>query len=584
MSWLLNLSRMVDMIQVCTPWRLFIPATICAFLAQPANATEPAGQWQEKTEIVWDAGAAKLVRRSFRVFDPHPELGLEFHWLPETESSKQTGAISGAGELIWYRKGASPYDRASRFSTYKGSLKDGLPDGWGTLSMRSGLTYEGAWKSGRMHGFGSIEFETGERYQGNFVEGEPDGSGKYIGANGQIIDGSARKSKADGAVAAAGPGWPTLSLLGPSLPLGRVRSGQPKEVAQVSGPITMSLYIDRAKNNEFKEGGGELESFVYDQTDASGTVEIRLDAPKIMARWKGDGTITADGEAFTLDPNQFGPVFLVVDLINDGDRAAQIVGGYIDVAESATDREPYLEISSIDYFMAEAKLDPTFAFLNEGWGPVQNAKITYYFGKEPGGQTFVIDAGTFDQSKEVSTLPGFLASGLNVSGVTDGHFPCPSEDEIPNCLANLVQSGLFGQLGGAMFAEYTHVYTQVSGVIDYSWTDDRGSPQQRQSPISVKLPVLDFVIGPVAEYGAPEAVNRKLPVIKLALDRKDYRIPFSYRERLGAQQNKRFALTLDAEKSSHHLFRIVLQLADGSTVSTPPVDLLMFKPRAVQLY
>jgi hypothetical protein len=545
----------------------------------PASATAgpPAGQWQEKTESIWDGGEGRLVRRSFRVLDQHPELGLEFYWLPETESGNQTGAINGAGELIWCRKGASPYDRASRYSTYKGTLKDGLPDGWGTLSVRSGLTYEGAWKSGRMHGFGSIEYETGERYQGNFVEGEP--AGRCVASNDQIVDCGARKSKTSSAAAAGRP-----SLLGPSLTLGRVKSGQPEEVAQVSGPITMNLYIDRAKSNEFKESGGELESFVYNQTDASGTVEIRLDAPNIMARWKGDGTITADGEAFTLDPDQFGPVFLVVDIVNDGDRAAQIVGGYIDVAESATDREPYLEIASIEYFAVAAKLDPTFAFLNEGWGPVQNARITYYFGKEPGGQTFVIDAGTFDQSKEVSTLPGFLASGLNVSGVTDGHFPCASEDEIPNCLATLVQSGLFGQLGGAMFTEYTHVYTQVSGMIDYGWTDSQGRPQQRQSPISVKLPVLDFVIGPVAEYGAPEAVNRKLPAITLALDQQNYRIPFSYRARLGAQENKRFALTLDAEKSSHHVFRIVLQLADGSTVSTAPIDLLMFKPRAVQLY
>ena len=592
---------------------LVLPALL---VPASAIADPPAGQWQEKTEIIWDAGAAKFVRRSFRVFDPHPELALEFYWLPETEVGKQAGAITGSGELIWYRKGASPYDRASRQSTYTGSLKNGLPDGRGKLSLRSGLNYEGEWKEGRMEGEGSIEYETGKRYQGNFIAGEPDGSGKYIAANGQAVAGSEHTDVAVvpapeavfpssapvmaagagsisiepsvehyvAAAKAAGPVPLALFPVGQNLPFAPAAPKKPREVAQVSGPITMSLYIDRAKNNTFKEGGGELESFVYDQTSASGTVEIRLDAPKIMARWKGEGTITADGETFTLDPDQFGPVFLVVDVINDGDRAAQIVGGYIEVAESATDRQPYLEISSIDYFMAEAKLDPTFAFLNEGWGPVQNAKITYYFGKERGGQTFVIDAGTFDQSKEVSTLPGFLASGFNVSGVTDGHFPCPSEDEIPNCLAKLVQSGLFGQLSGAMFTEYTHVYTQVSGVIDYSWMDSQGSPQQRQSPISVKLPVLDFVIGPVAEYGAPEAVSRKLPAIKLAIDRQDYRIPFSYRERLGAQQDKRFALTLDAEKSSHHLFRIVLQLADGSTVSTPPIDLLMFKPRAVQLY
>jgi hypothetical protein len=592
-------------------------------LLVPASATAdpPAGQWQEKTEIVWDAGAAKFVRRSFRVFDPHPEFALEFYWLPETESGKQAGAISGAGELIWYRKGASPYDRASRHSTYRGSLKNGLPDGWGKLSLRSGLTYEGEWKEGRMEGEGSIEYETRERYQGNFVAGEPDGSGKYIAANGQVVAGSDLRSKIDVAVVpapeavfpssapvmaagsgsisieprvehyvaakAAGPVPLALFPVGQNLPFAPATPKQPTEVAQVPGPITMTLYVDRVKNNEFKEGNPEVDSFVYGQTDDAGTIAIRLDAPAIMARWKGDAPITADSDsAFLLDPNQFAPVFLVVDVVNDTNRDAQIVGGYVDVADSATDLQPYLEISGVNYFATEDAFDPAFNFLNEGWGPVQNAKITYSFGKEPqaGSQTFVIDAGTFDQSTEVSTLPGFIASGVNVSDLKKGPVPCPSEEELPNCLAKLVQSGLFGQLGGAMFAEYTHVYTQISGVMDYSWTDSQGSLQQKQSPISVKLPVLEFVIGAGVEYGAPSAVDRKLPAIMLALDRQNYRLPFSYRGRLKAQQNLRFALTLDAEKSSHHLFKIVLQLADGSTVSTPPVDLLMFRSRAVQLY
>lgn len=602
--------------------RLF-QALLCVWpaLLVPANAAaEPTGKWQEKTEIIWEARANKFVRRSFRVLDTHPELALEFYWLPETQSGMQAGAITGSGELIWYRKGASPYDQASRHSTYKGNLKNGLPDGWGKLSLRSGLIYMGEWKEGRIEGKGSIEYATGERYQGNFVEGEPDGSGTYAAANGQLVAGNALRVRSAHAVVwgpdavplssapvtAAGAGSISVEpkakyyvaaadAAGP-IPFTLFPQGRPsasaaskmrRDVAQASDPITMTLYIDQVKNNEFKEGNPELDSFVYGQTDNAGTIAIRLNAPAIMARWKGDAPITADSESmFTLDPSQFAPVFLVVDVVNDTDRAAQIVGGYIDVADSASDLQPYLEISGIEYFSTEEKFDPTFNLLNEGWGAVQNAKITYSFGKEPqtGSQTFVIDVGTFDQSTEVSTVPGLVASGFNVSAVKNGHFPCASAEEVPNCLADLVQSGLFGQLGGTMSTDYTHVYTKISGVIDYSWTDSQGSLQQKQSPISVTLPVLEFDIGVAAEFGAPGAVERKLPSIMLALDRQNYRLPFSYRGRIGAQQNLRFALTLDAEKSSHHLFKIVLQLADGSTVSTPPVDLLMFRSRAVQLY
>jgi hypothetical protein len=132
-----------------------------------------------------------------------------------------------------------------------------------------------------------------------------------------------------------------------------------------------------------------------------------------------------------------------------------------------------------------------------------------------------------------------------------------------------------------MYTEFNHVYTQAEGAVDYGWTDSRGGKQQGRAPVSVKIPVLDFYIGPTAEYGAPGAVSRTLPALQLGLDRQNYRIPFAYREGLGAQANKRFAMTLDAEKSSRHRFRVVLEFADGTVTNSAPIDLLIFKPRVV---
>ena len=40
-----------------------------------------------------------------------------------------------------------------------------------------------------------------------------------------------------------------------------------------------------------------------------------------------------------------------------------------------------------------------------------------------------------------------------------------------------------------------------------------------------------------------------------------------------------FALNFVAEKSSHHLFQFVFELADGTVASSPTVDLLYFTPR-----
>jgi hypothetical protein len=539
-----------------------VPIAAVAMLFGFGACAEGAGQWKEKTQIVWDAGAGKFARRSFRAFDPNPELQLEFLWLPASEDGKRAGAISREGKLVWYRKSASPYDRDSRHSTYEGILKDGRPDGRGKLSVRLGLTYEGEWKGGHMEGEGLIEYATGDRYRGRFAAGRPDGSGTYHGPDGKVVK-------------AAVPAQPILAAF-----------AQPMQVAQGSGPVAMTIYVDRAANAQFKDADVEVDSYVYDrQGEGADPIDIRLNAPEIMARWKGNGVIVSDESSRLLDPKQFAPALLVVDIVNESDRDAQIVGSYLEVAYSLTDWEPYLEISGVDYLGTEEKFDPTFTIINEGWGAVQNSKITYSFGDAgEGGQSFTIDLGTFDQSQEASTLPGFLAAGVNVDAVRTDSYSCPSYEEVPNCLAQLVQSGLFGTIGGAMYAEDKHVYTQVSGVIDYGWQDSQGAMQQRRSPISIKTPVLDFVVGPAAEYAAASPIERNLPVVKLGLDQQNYRIPFNYRGAIGAQHNNRFALNLDADRSSHHQFRVVLQLGDGSIAATPPVDLLMFKPRAVLSY
>ena len=115
---------------------LVVLASAVWLLPSPSSAAEPSGQWREKTELVPDEASSGLVRRSFRVWDTQPELQLEFSWRPADESGKEAGAVTGAGELIWYPEGASAYDRRLRYSRYVGSLKDGRPHGNGKLSTR----------------------------------------------------------------------------------------------------------------------------------------------------------------------------------------------------------------------------------------------------------------------------------------------------------------------------------------------------------------------------------------------------------------------------------------------------------------
>ena len=343
----------------------------------------------------------------------------------------------------------------------------------------------------------------------------------------------------------------------------------------------INIYADRAQNADFI-ANLELDGFVY----AAQGDTIQLDNTDIMSIWKGDGTIerSVSGAFMGLfeDELQFAPAFLVVDVSNKSGRPMQIVGSRLEVAESFTDKEPFLEIfSEYNPDCSDANFDPNFQFSNSGWGPVEHAKIIYRFGTEAGpvGDSYAIDAGTFDQSKEISVLKGLQAAGLNVDKVKQGGFSCPTLDDVPACVEKVVASGILGGLSNAVISGMD-LMTRVSGTIDYVWTDSHGGANKRSSPIAVDVPILHFAIeGAGPECGAGGPVERDFKTVKLPLDKSNYRLPLPYKGKLAPQQNRRFALALVAAKSSQHRFKVVFDLADGKSIASPEMTLIYFLPQ-----
>ena len=210
---------------------------------------------------------------------------------------------------------------------------------------------------------------------------------------------------------------------------------------------------------------------------------------------------------------------------------------------------------------------------------MKNAKVTYSFGRSLNpAASFVQDIGSFDAEQPASVVDGLQKSGVNVSRLRAGGFKCPSAAQIPACTTQLQRSGVLGKVADTVFARNLNVMTRVNGQISYSWTDSAGASQPRQSPIFLEVPLLEFKIPDAAECGAPGPVDRELKPLKFTLDRKNYRIALDYSGTLAPRQNRRFGLTLSADKSSQHQFKITLELADGRTVSTPKFDLLYFTP------
>ena len=117
-----------------------VTAALSAPASQPLARESASGEWQTKAQVVWDSSAQKLVRRTFRVWDPHPELGLEFSWEQQSGATTDpTGTVAGSGILTWRAKGSASYDRKTVHSEYQGEMQGGRPNGSGRFSTNRAL-------------------------------------------------------------------------------------------------------------------------------------------------------------------------------------------------------------------------------------------------------------------------------------------------------------------------------------------------------------------------------------------------------------------------------------------------------------
>lgn len=373
----------------------------------------------------------------------------------------------------------------------------------------------------------------------------------------------------------------------------------PQKGIGLAGDISVQIYVDRAENKAFLDAQADsgVQGIVYELAEPSADkIMVQPAQRDLMAVWKGGGEIalanddTADDAIYwwSLEAAQFAPVLLIVGVTNGGSKGRQIVGGHLEVEGSSVDLQPFLLITPTDICAGEGggmptRFDPIFYFQNLGWGGVNTSNLTFGFRNKTSSPigAFTTNLGDFDQQTKVSVLDALKAAGLNIDRITKEKFPCDSEEHAERCLGKLAKTGIFGELKNSVFADWLTVNTTASGTIDYDWKDSQGTSHSRQSPFSVGIPLLQFNYeGP--ECGGAGPVERDYKPVKLSLDRKDYRIPLSYSGEVKPHQERRFALALVADKSSQHVFKVVLELADGSTVSSPTIDLLYFMPRFPQ--
>src|SRR5262249_52865716 len=142
-------------------------------IAGPPSA-EP-GEWRTRTQSVFDPAQRALLRRMYTVWDPAPSRNLDFVWIADSLADDQEGRVTGKGRLIWRFKGKPAYGPASIFAEFRGVMKDGRAEGYGSYRDATGLAYRGELKNGAMEGRGTLTLPGGEEYIGQMLAGRADG-------------------------------------------------------------------------------------------------------------------------------------------------------------------------------------------------------------------------------------------------------------------------------------------------------------------------------------------------------------------------------------------------------------------------
>ena len=524
--------------------------------------TEP-GAFRTWVQLVWNSAARALERLSFTAWDPVPSLGLELTWLPDDPAANRSGPLEGRGTLSFRKPGAPAYDASATVAQYRGTLNAGRADGFGEFLDQSGFAYSGAWRDGLMDGAGRLTLANGDQYVGGFRGGQRDGQGVFTDASGRIYSGSF-----------------TLGLPDPEAVL-----------AQDSpGGLRIGVVAERRPHN-YELG---IDPLSYTSVSDGETLDILPDDQRLLDVWHGTAPISMtdeEVEAFNngsttanfLGPyERFDPLSLVFELENASTDTVSVVGGFLDVRDSVREPEPAMQVRPFPRDPCSGAIEflPRFFIDNFGWTSADNAALRVTAASVDGrseGTPIEVPLGAIADSMETNLTAQLTALGLDTDYVSHERLRCSDPNDERLCLAELKQSGHFGQLSNFLSLDYTTVTVAVMGTLDYDWTASGGTVSHKSSPFSVILPIA--TVASDAECGeGGEIIPVNHDPFQLRLDEQNYKIAIPFAGDVTPGFTSRWRIDLSATETSGHDFRLVLVLADGSQIVSRPVHLTYFMP------
>lgn len=523
--------------------------------------SEP-GAFRTWVQLVWNPHTRTLDRLTLTAWDPVPSLGLELTWQPDDPAAYAPGPISGKGTLSFRKPGAASYDATATLAQYRGTLDAGRPEGFGEYLDDTGFSYAGGWHDGLMDGAGRLMLANGDEFVGTFRAGLRDGDGTFTNASGQVYT-------------------------------GRFTAGLPdpeKLLAAEGSEIKIGVVAERRPHNYELN----LDPLSYTAKSNGDALYIFPDDPRLLDVWHGttridltDAEVTAYDDPSTTPSflgahERFDPLSLVFSLENGTTDTVSVVGGYLDIATSASDPEPAMQVRPTprDPCSGQIEFIPQFFIDNFGWTSADNATLHVGPGSadgRPEGTDLTVPLGNITDTKVADVTEPLKALGLDTDYVSTTKLHCTDSNDERLCLAELKQSGKFGKLADFLSLDYATVTIALAGTLDYDWTGAGGTINHKSSPFQITVPIAS--VASDAECGeGGEIIPVRHDPFMLHLDDKNYRIAIPFAGDVTPGFTSRWRIELEAPQTSLHDFKIVLLTADGDQLTSRPLHLTYFMP------
>lgn len=558
----------------------------------PSSHLQPAlpgaGTPRVVTQLMWDAGAGKLMRARFELWDVLELEDAELVWRPEAFNTETVGA-TGQGRLVWMQRGAAAYEAGAEIATLTGHFRAGRLEGEGRYWHRSGASYSGDWRDGRFHGQGRLQRADGTVYTGAFETGLPHGEGQLISRDGTIHTGRFFAGMRDGkgtVFPAQDRAYHAAWSADAEVSARRMISGDAgiAHIIEAQQPAYTDAALGISVNKARPERAFGTFEPLYDSFTQDGIIYVYPGA--FADQWHGSAQsgLKLNSEFGWANDDSFTEASFNLDFQNKGVAPLTIVGGRIQVAQSQTDLDPALAIEmqpqSGGQWWCSSTLASALEFTSYGWSDPLNASINGGFLSADKSRYVLSIQGAVPPTwpASVTDLRGPLAqAGVSVPTIEATNLSCPSDD-YEACFASVRNAQMFGPLRDALYLKANQIFATIAGTIDYEWRNNAGTPARKSQNFSAEMHIASFDFEPPCGEGS-EYMSLYDGMITLPTDLQNYEVPFPINQTVQAGALQRWTFQIDSERSTRHIFQVIFQLSDGREIATRTVDLNLFKPR-----